>query len=178
MTQILLIFGSSASGLGALGVNGSAFVIQLITFILAYIVLRKYAFKPILKVLAERRDKIEQGVKLGETMLKKEQDLEKQVSQSLHQARLSADQMISEAQSSAQSIIKEAEIAASVRADLLINEAKGRINLEATQMKQKVESEIIDLITKTSETILKHKLDESSDRNLIAESLKDQQRVA
>ena len=38
-----------------LGVDGKAFVIQLITFVLAYLVLRRYAFGPILKVLRERR---------------------------------------------------------------------------------------------------------------------------
>ncbi len=177
MINDFFLFASSASGIGALGINGSAFLIQLITFILAYIVLRRYAFKPILKVLQERREKIEQGVKLGETMQKKEHELEKRIDESLHKARLEADQIIADARSSAQSVIREAELAASKRSDVLINEAKSKINLEATQMKQKVESEIFELITKTSEVVIKKKLDSETDNKLISESLKEQQAI-
>jgi len=58
----------TSSGIGALGVDGRALVIQLVTFALAYWVLRRFAFKPILKVLQDRRDLIESGVQIGEQM--------------------------------------------------------------------------------------------------------------
>ena len=61
-------FASEAAGGNALGLSGSAFLIQLITFGLAFWVLQKYAFKPILSILAKRRETIEAGVTLGEEM--------------------------------------------------------------------------------------------------------------
>ncbi len=72
MLQPLTHFGDSSYGLGALGVDGHAFIIQLITFVLAFLILRRYAFGPILKVLHERRETIENGVKLGEQMKQEE----------------------------------------------------------------------------------------------------------
>jgi len=46
MLQIISVFGeTSSSGLGALGISGQALLIQLITFGLAFLVLRRYAFK-------------------------------------------------------------------------------------------------------------------------------------
>src|SRR5258708_7817319 len=87
-------FGDSSSGLGALGFDATAFLIQLITFVLAYLVLRRYAFGPIIKVLRERRETIEQGVKLGEQMQREKVELEAKVEQSLHEARQQADAII------------------------------------------------------------------------------------
>ena len=74
--SLLNNFGDSSSGLGALGINASAFVIQLITFILVFLVLRQWAFKPILKILNERRETIEKGVKLGQEMAEEKKLLE------------------------------------------------------------------------------------------------------
>jgi len=68
MITAIIQFGDSSSGLGTLGVDGQTFVIQLITFILAILVLRKWAVKPILRVMNERRETIEKGVKLGKDM--------------------------------------------------------------------------------------------------------------
>ena len=68
MLNTLTNFGDSSSGLGALGLDGRALIIQLITFVLALLILKRYAFKPISKVLNERRELIESGVKLGEEM--------------------------------------------------------------------------------------------------------------
>ena len=54
--QTVTIFGeSSPSGPGALGISGQALLIQLVTFALAYLVLRRYAVKPLLIVLDDRR---------------------------------------------------------------------------------------------------------------------------
>ncbi|HVI60742.1 MAG TPA: ATP synthase F0 subunit B, partial [Candidatus Saccharimonadales bacterium] len=68
----------NASGLGALGFDPKAFLIQLTTFVLAYLVLRRFAFGPITKLLDERRETIERGVKLGEDMQKEKAVLEQQ----------------------------------------------------------------------------------------------------
>ena len=94
MLHTLTTFGESSSGLGALGVDGKAFLIQLITFVLAFFVLKRYAFKPISKVLNERRDTIEKGVKLGEEMQKERAKLDAQVEKALHEARQEADRLL------------------------------------------------------------------------------------
>ncbi|HMH31250.1 MAG TPA: ATP synthase F0 subunit B, partial [Methylomirabilota bacterium] len=78
---------ASSSGLGALGVDGKAFIIQLITFLLVFLVLKRFAFKPILKVLNERRETIESGVKLGDEMRKERSKLDDEVEKKLHEAR-------------------------------------------------------------------------------------------
>jgi F-type H+-transporting ATPase subunit b len=99
----------SSSGIGALGVDGKALIIQLVTFALAFLVLKRFAFKPILKVLKERRELIEQGVELGEQMKKDQAALEAKIAAELAKARQEADGIIASAQETSRQTIREAE---------------------------------------------------------------------
>ena len=175
MLPSLLIFGSSSSGLGALGVDGRAFVIQLITFVLAYLVLRRWAFGPIIKVLRERRDKIEQGVKLGEQMQKEKAELEDKVTKTLHETRQEADGIIAGAQDAARQAIREAEDKARDKAAGIIKEAESRIVQDTSRARQQLEKELVGLISDATEAIIDEKVDAKKDAELIDRALKERQ---
>src|SRR5438309_3887533 len=107
MIQPLTTFADNSSGIGALGLDGKAFLIQLVTFILAYLVLQRYAFKPILKVMRDRSDTIEAGVRLGEEMRAERSKLETEIEKQLHEARARADDIIANAEDSGRQAIRE-----------------------------------------------------------------------
>ncbi|MDB5184397.1 MAG: hypothetical protein JWN38_205 [Candidatus Saccharibacteria bacterium] len=165
----------SSSGIGALGVSGSALLIQLITFLLAYFVLRKYAFKPILKVLAERRETIESGVNLGEEMQKERVELERKVKAALTDARKQADAIVSDAQDAAREAIRGAETKASEKADNILAEAHSRAEQDIARMRRELEVELVGLVSDATEAIIDEKLDTKKDAALISRSLKEQQ---
>ncbi|HEX7633063.1 MAG TPA: F0F1 ATP synthase subunit B [Candidatus Saccharimonadales bacterium] len=174
MLQHLTTFGdSSSSGLGALGIDGTAFLIQLVTFVLAYLVLRRYAFGPIIKVLRERRETIESGVKLGEEMQRERAKLEEQVEKALHEARVQADSIIAGAQESAREAIREAEDKARDKAAGILKEAEGRIVTDTARARQKLEKELVGLVSDATEAIIKEKVDAKKDVELIERVLKE-----
>ncbi len=168
-------FGESSSGLGALGVDGRAFVIQLITFVLAYLVLRRYAFGPILKVLGERRETIEGGVKLGEKMKQEQADLEAKVEQTLHETRQQADSIIAGAQDSGRQAMREAEDKARQKAGAIIQEAESRIAQDTARARKKLEAELVGLISEVTEAVIDEKVDADKDTQLIERALKERQ---
>lgn len=165
-------FGDSSSGIGALGFDPKAFLIQLITFILAYLVLRRWAFGPITKLLNERRETIERGVKLGEDMQKEKAELEKQVEQKLHEARQEADQMVAGAQDTARETVREAEEKARTKADNIVSEAEGRIVTETARARQALEKEMAGLVAEATEAVIDEKVDTKKDAQLIERALK------
>lgn len=171
-------FGESASGIGALGFDAKAFLIQLTTFILAYLVLRRWAFGPITKVLDERRQTIERGVSLSEDMQKEKAKLERQVEEKLHEARAEADQMISAAQETARETVREAEEKARQKADNIVAEAEGRIVTETARARRGLESELAGLVADATEAVLGEKIDAKKDSELIGRALKDKERQA
>lgn len=170
----LTTFAESSSGLGALGVDGKAFVIQLITFVLAFVVLRRYAFKPILRILEERRQTIEEGVKLGEQMRKEKAEFEQKMTNLLHEARREADSVIGTAQDAARQTIREAEDKARQKSAIILEEAERRIAQEAARTRKQLEKELATLVAETTEAVLQEKIDRQKDAALIERALKEQ----
>lgn len=177
MVQALTIFGESSSGIGALGFDGQAFVIQLITFVLAFLVLKRYAFGPITRLLQQRRETIEGGVRLGEEMRKEKADLEAKSEQILHEARQKADEIISGAQDSGREAVREAEEKARTKAEGIINEASQRIAQDTARARQQLEKEVAGLVADTTEAVLDEKVDVKKDASLIERALKRKQAV-
>jgi F-type H+-transporting ATPase subunit b len=173
MLQTISVFGeTSSSGLGALGISGQALLIQLVTFGLAYLVLRRYAFKPILKVLDERRQTIESGVSLGEAMQKEQADLDKKVAAALHIARQSADVIIADAQDAARAKIRQAEDRARQKADDILADAHTQAEQNIQRMRKQLEGELVGLISDATEMIIDEKVDATKDAALIDKALK------
>lgn len=173
MIYPVTFFGAESSGLSALGVDGTAFLIQLITFVLAYFVLRRFAFGPILKLLRERRETIESGVKLGEEMQKERAKLEAEVEKMLHKSRQDADKIIADAQDAARQAIREAEDKARDKAAGILKEADLRITQDITRARKKLQTETVSLIAEATEAILQEKLDSKKDTEVIERFLKE-----
>lgn len=173
MIGYLTQFGAEqASGLGALGVDGKAFAVQLITFVLALLVLRKWAFKPILKVLQERRETIDSGVRLGELMKKERADLEQQVTAALRDARSTADGIIASSQETAREVAAEIEAKGRAKADGILKEAEDRIAQDTARARQKLEGQLVGLISDVTEAIIDEKVDAKKDAVLIERAMK------
>ncbi len=171
ITLLINGFGDSSSGLGALGFSGSAFLIQLITFVLAFLILKKYAFKPILKIMKERQETIESGVELGERMKKEQVEMDEKVKKELYEARTKADAIIADAQDTAKETVRGAETKALEKADVILADAKEKAEQQARQTKQKLEGEIIELVAEATEVLTEEKVDAKKDSSLIAKAL-------
>jgi F-type H+-transporting ATPase subunit b len=172
---LLTHFGASSSGIGALGFSGQAFLIQLITFILAYLVLRHYAFGPILKVMQQRRETIESSVKLAEQLRKEQVELEEKVAKTLHETRQKADGIITEAQDAARQTIRDGEEKARAKSAGILAEADSRIIQDTARARKKLEKELVGLIADTTEAIIEEKVDVKKDAQLIERALKERQ---
>lgn len=167
-------FGDSSSGIGALGINGSDFIIQLVTFILVFLVLRQWAFKPIVRVLRERRKLIDDGVNLGLEMHREKTELEKKISDKLHRARADADKIISSAEQQGHQLVQSAETTAKSKAEAIMAAADERIKQDTTKARNRLEKDLIGLVTDATEAIIGEKVDPSKDASLIEKSLKGQ----
>jgi len=173
MIDGLTQFGDSSSGLGALGLDGKALIIQLVTFVLAFWVLQHWAFKPIIKMMERRRETIEKGVKLGEQMQKEQAELEKKVSQALHEARKEADGILAEAKSQGRQAVQEAEAKAKEKAEGIVASAEERIKRDASRARKQLETELVGLISDATEAIIDEKVDAKKDATLIDKAMKE-----
>ncbi len=167
-------FADSSSGIGALGVDGKALVIQLVTFGLAFLVLQRWAFKPIMQMLETRRQTIESGVNLGEQMKKDQAAFETKVGKELQLAREKADAIVAEAHDAARDTVREAEDKAREKAAVILNEADARIATDTQRARKQLEGELVNLISDATEAIIEEKLDDKKDAALIDRVLQEQ----
>ena len=176
MTPVPLThFAASSSGIGALGFSGQAFLIQLITFILAYLVLRHYAFGPIITMMRNRRETIENSVKLAEELSQEKIELEEKVEKTLHETRQKADSIIAEAQDSGRQAIREAEDKARQKAAAIVSAADTQVVQDTARARQQLEKELVGLIAETTEVIIDEKVDAKKDAQMIERALKKRQ---
>jgi F-type H+-transporting ATPase subunit b len=167
-------FGDSSSGLGSLGLDGKAFLIQLVTFLLAFWILKRYAFGPIAKVMDQRRKTIEDGVLLGEQMKKEKTELDDKVADELAKARSEADGIIAQAQDTSRGIVRDAEEKASEKAAGILKSADERIAADTKRARKQLEGELVGLISDATEAIIGEKVDAKKDAQLIDRALKEQ----
>lgn len=161
-----------ASGLGALGVSFSAFVIQLITFVFVFLILKRFAFDRIGAVLEKRRKTIDDGVRLGQKLEKEREKLDKEVAKVMKEARHEADRIIANGHKEAREVLREAEKAAQRKTDAMVTDAQARIDEDHRQAKQKLEKDIVGLVSEATEVIVNEKVDPKKDAELIDKALK------
>lgn len=178
MINLLTTFAStsaeSTTGIAKLGINGEALLIQLVTFGLVYFVLRRFAFARILEVLQQRRETIENGVKLGEEMQKERAALADKVKQALAEARQQADSIVADASDAATSTVRAAEEKAQQKAENIIAEAHVRTEQDAQRVRKQIEHEVVALVSEATEALIDEKLDDKKDAALISRVLKEQ----
>ena len=164
----------TASGIGALGISPGAFVIQLISFVIVFLLLKKFAFKPIVRLLEERRKVIDDGVKMGQKLENERAKLDAEVVKVMRDARTEADKIIGNGQKEAREIIRDAEKVGARKVDTMLTDAEARIAEETEQSKRKLEKEIIGMVSEATEAIIEEKVDLTKDANLIDKVLKGQ----
>ena len=162
----------SGSPLAALGVDLKSFIFQITTFIFVLIILKKFAFKPISKLLAERRKTIDDGVKMGLRMEKEKAKLDEDVAKTMREARVDADKIIANAHKEARDVVREAEKTAARKAETMLSDAEVRIEGESERAKLALEKDIIGLISEATEAIVGEKVDIKKDRAIIDKILR------
>ena len=175
MSMLFTQFGEAApaSGPAALGISGQAFIIQLLTFLIVFLILKKFAFGPIIKLLRERRDLIESGVSLGEKMRAEEAAAEAKAAATLKAARQKADGIVADAETEARGRVQAAEDQARARADGIIKEAESQIKQAASRERKRLEKEIVGMVSEVSEAVIREKVSPEKDAKLIDEALKE-----
>ncbi len=164
--------GEHAGGVAALGVDVKAILLQLATFLLVFLLLKKFAFGSILKSLEERREKIDASLSLADELSKRQDELEQQVEAALAKARKQAEEIIARSHEEAGAVVEAASERATKRAEDIMAEQQTRLEQEVTKVRTELKKEVLELVVEATETVLDQKLDGQRDHELVAQALK------
>jgi F-type H+-transporting ATPase subunit b len=142
----------------AFGFNLWMFLSQVISFVIVALLLRKFAYKPILGVLEERRQRIAEGLLNAEKIKQQLADAEQRYAEILANANAAAQKMIDEARESAGIVAERKQQEAVVAAEQIVAKAReaSAIEHERTmlQLKRELGRLVIDTTSKVTGKVL------------------------
>jgi len=147
---------------------------MMITFLIVLFLLKKFAWKPILKLIKDREDSIEEALKSAEKAKDEMKNLQADNERILAEARNNRDQMMKEAREMKDSIVGEAKTKAKEEADKIMSAAREAINNEKMAAITELKNQVALLSVDIAEKILRRELsDENKQKELIGDLLKD-----
>ncbi len=143
---------------------GEVFV-QLIAFVIVFWTLKLLAWKPILKALDDRRNKIKSDLDQIESAKKEIEKLKAEYQTHLQKIEDSARGKLQEAVEEGRKIAKQIQDSARAESQATFEKAKENLDLEVAKARLVLRKEIADLAINASERILKEKMSDSKQQH-------------
>lgn len=134
------------------------FVWTLVAFIIVLFLLKKFAWKPILKSLHERESNIAGSIATAEKVKAEMAQMKSENEVLLATAREERAQLLKEARDTKDKIINEAKEQAKVEANKIMLEAQAAINAQKMAALTEVKNQVGKLVIEVSEKVLRKEL--------------------
>ena len=151
--------------------SSGLFIIHSVIFIILLLVLRKFAWKPIMDAVNEREVTIVDSLNQAKLARQEVQNLKAENENIIREAKVERDNILKEAREIKERIVGEAKSIAQVEADKIIEQAKQSIQAEKSAAMADIKNQIGSLSVTIAESILKQKLDNDGAQNALVENI-------
>jgi F-type H+-transporting ATPase subunit b len=155
------------------GVDWRLLIAQAINFLVVFMVLKRFAYKPIIAMLRKRREEIERGLQAAKEAEARLAQVGKLKEAAAREAREKALSVVSEAQDLAEKRKEEIAQEAALKGELLLAEAKRAIERERARAGEEIYAEARGLIRMGVTRVLGKMPPEERDETLIKEALQE-----
>jgi len=140
------------------GLSWPYFIAQVVSFLIVAFCLQRFAYKPILTVLEERKQRIAEGLANADKIKQQLADAEVQRKQTLDEAAATANKMVEEARAAAARISEQEAQRAIATAEQIIAKAREATLADharmLTELKREVARLVVDTTAKVSGKVL------------------------
>ena len=144
---------------------------QLLIFIGLVLLLKKYAWKPILDAVNEREFSIREALSSADNARKEMESLNEDNQRIIKEARSERELLLKEARNTSSKIIEEAKQAAKISADQSIKQAQESIEREKRVAIQELKTQVAGIAIQMAEKVLHSELDDKDKQNKLIERL-------
>lgn len=147
---------------------------MLLAFVIVFIILAKFGFPVITKMVEDRKNYIDESLKKAREANEKLANIQSESELIMRQAREKQAEILKEAMATRDNIIKEARDKADIESKKIIESAKEQIKVEKDLAIRDIRSQIIKLSTQVSEKVLRRELDDNNKQLSYIDSLLDE----
>jgi F-type H+-transporting ATPase subunit b len=147
------------------------FVMQSVILLVLILLMRKFAWKPILNALQEREEGIENAINMAENARKEISELKAANDNLLKEARAERDAIVKDAKETATKMIEDAKNAAKTEAEKVLAAAHHAIELEKSAAISELKLHVASLSIEIAEKIVRTELASDEKQKALATKL-------
>ena len=164
---------AESQGIAALGLSPLAILAQGITFLMFFLLVKKFALGKIVDTIETRRKTIEESLNKAEELNRQNEEAEKRVNSLLSEARKESEEIINKSREEAGVIITDAEVTAVAKAEKIIADGKLQIEAEVLKAREALKKETLGLVARATEAVLGEAVDSKKSESIIRKALEE-----
>lgn len=142
-----------------------------LSFLILLIILRKFAWKPILNAVTDRESSIQQALAEAEAARKEMQNLQADNERILQEARTEREAMLKEAREIKEKIVADARDLAQTEGEKLLQQAKATIESEKKAAVADIKNQVAELSVSIAEKVIRENFSDKDKQLKLVDSL-------
>lgn len=155
-----------------MGINWTQFIAQIISFCIVAFLLQRFAYKPVVAMLEERRRRIEEGLANAEKIKQELANAQVKAQEILTQANAQANKAIEDARAAASKVQESETQKAIAAAEQIIAKAREAAAADHARMLAELKREVGRLVVQTTATVTGKVLTTDDQKRLADETAK------
>ena len=156
-----------------MGINLPGLITQLISFAILVFLLTRFLYKPVVKLLDERAEKIKKGLSDAETASKGAEEAASKIEEELSLARLEGKKLVEAAREASNQLREDEKEKISVEISQMMEKAKKEINSERDSAILELKNRFGELVVDAAGKVIEKEIDEKSHSELITKALEE-----
>lgn len=175
MPGIFHQFATEAKGdiFSSLGIDWKMLILQGIAFLILLVLLSKYVFPPLMKVVDDRQEALEASTNAAKEAEEKAAEAQEEVKNLLKEAREEAKDIVTTAKDEATAMIASSEEKAKSRSEKIVKDAHEQLEKDVIAARKALHNDTIDLVAMATEKVVGKTVNGDVDKKVIAEAVKE-----
>ncbi|MBN1160850.1 MAG: F0F1 ATP synthase subunit B [Dehalococcoidales bacterium] len=153
--------------------NWGVLITQIVTFIILLVLLRLFAYKPLMRMMDERSKRVKESLEQAESVKEQSARAEEELKKQLEEASREGQDRIARAVRASEELKQKAEEEAKRETEKLIIKARSEIQQERDAAVTEVRREFADLTVLAAGKVIERSLDKEEHRELIDKVLEE-----
>ena len=156
-----------------MGINLPGLITQLISFAILVFLLTRFLYKPVVKLLDERAEKIKKGLSDAESASKGAEEAASKIEEELSQARLEGKKLVEAARETSNQLREDEKEKIAAEISQMMEKAKKEINSERDSAILELKNRFGELVVDAAGKVIEKEIDEKSHSELITKALEE-----
>ena len=161
-------------GITQLGINLPALITQVISFVILLLVLTKLLYKPMIKILDERSEKVKSSLEMAEEARREAENARTEMQEEIKAAKIEGNETVLKAKNVAEKQGEEALAKAKTQIENERVKAKEDIQQERDAAIADLKNHFSDLVLNATENLMRQNIDAQKDKKVIDKILNEE----